>query len=108
MKFSKIIFLTIVSGSIGFLLIGDCKKPLPHNQRLICAESGLRIRTEPNLKSKRIGLIPYKTKILLLEEKKETVTILKTPGKWTRVDWKGKKGWVFGGFLCKKIEAQKK
>ena len=38
----------------------------------------------------------------LLEEKGEDISLAGTTGKWSKVDWNGKTGWVFGGFLSEK------
>jgi hypothetical protein len=67
--------------------------------RWITADVGLRIRTGPGLNHEKIGLIPFAEKVVLLEETGTTLTIQGATGKWSKVDWDGTIGWVFGGFL---------
>jgi hypothetical protein len=67
--------------------------------RWITADVGLRIRTGPGLNHEKIGLIPFADKVILLEETGTTLAIQGATGKWSKVDWDGTIGWVFGGFL---------
>ncbi len=62
---------------------------------------GLRMRETPDTSGKVIVVIPDKAEVKFISEKSETVTIGSTTGKWTEIEWQGKKGWVFGGFLKK-------
>ncbi|MBN1798813.1 MAG: SH3 domain-containing protein [Spirochaetales bacterium] len=67
--------------------------------RWITADIGLRIRKGPGLNYEKIGLIPFAEKVMLLEETGNTLTIQGATGKWSKIDWHGTIGWVFGGFL---------
>src|SRR4030042_2221892 len=69
------------------------------NSRWITAGQGLYMREAPDEKSKKIETIPYGKEVTFIEESGEDVTMLNTTGKWTKIEWNGKKGWVFGGFL---------
>jgi len=67
--------------------------------RYVTVKDGLNMREEPSPTGKKMATIPYKEGVLKLEEMSETFTIDKTEGKWTKITWQGKTGWVFGGFL---------
>jgi len=69
--------------------------------RWVNATAGLRIRDEANLDGNVIGVIPYAEKIMLLYEEERIETIDNTTGKWSKIRWQEKEGWVFGGFLQK-------
>jgi hypothetical protein len=71
----------------------------PNIERWITAQPGLRMRKSPNLKSEKICTIPYGEKVIILDEKNEIIKIADVNGKWTKVKWNDKVGWVFGGFL---------
>jgi hypothetical protein len=72
----------------------------------VCTKAGLRMRETPDQKGKQIALIPDSEKIVVLEEKSDEITISGKKGKWTRIEWKGKTGWAFGGFLCVDISPE--
>ncbi len=60
----------------------------------------LRMRASSNLKSKIIAVIPEGSQVKLVSEKGKVVMISGIKGKWSQVKWKGKTGWVFGGYLA--------
>ncbi|MEJ2663643.1 MAG: SH3 domain-containing protein [Spirochaetia bacterium] len=57
------------------------------------------MRKEPNLKSEIIDVIPYDSRIKVMEESDSEVIISGVKGKWCKVEWRGKIGWAFGGYL---------
>ena len=57
------------------------------------------MRTKPTTESIALGLIPFKTKVELVEVDTEVVTIGDTEGKWNKVKWGELIGWAFDGFL---------
>ncbi|MCB1169507.1 MAG: SH3 domain-containing protein [Leptospiraceae bacterium] len=63
------------------------------------AQSGLIIRSEPTTESAKLGLIPYGSSLTVLEQAGDTTTILGRQGRWSKVEFQGIQGWVFGGFL---------
>jgi len=65
------------------------------------ADGGLRMREAPDLNAELIITIPNGDEVMILEEKGVSITISGATGKWTRVKWKDKEGWVFGGFLSR-------
>ncbi len=91
------IFLTLVLAACT-LLAGNisCKKD---TARWIMEKQGVRMREVPDTNGKLIALIPYASKVELISEKGESLTIAGATGKWSEVKWNEKKGWVFGGFL---------
>jgi len=65
----------------------------------VTAKGGLRMRDAASTKGKKAGLIPHGTKVEILETSGDDMTISSATGKWTKVKWGEKVGWVFGGFL---------
>jgi hypothetical protein len=59
----------------------------------------LKIRQEPTQTAKQIGLAPKGSTLELLEEIGDEITISGATGKWSKVKYKGKTGYAFGGFL---------
>jgi hypothetical protein len=101
MKKIIITLIIILSFCISFVV---CKekpgnKDTNKNTALIDAKSGLKLRAKPNQNGKHIVTIPYKQKVQIIKEKRKSQTIAGRTGKWTKVKWKTKSGWVFGGFL---------
>jgi uncharacterized protein len=70
-----------------------------NNSKWVTTEAGLRMRENPDFKSKKIDTIPYADEVKILQEKGKNITISGATGKWCKVEWKDKTGWVFGGFL---------
>jgi hypothetical protein len=63
-------------------------------------ESGLNMRETPDTKGKIIILIPFNSKVEIIErENGVSYNINGRSGSWTNVKYKNKTGWVFGGFL---------
>jgi hypothetical protein len=60
---------------------------------------GLNLRDAPAVNGKIIGLIPRGGAVTVLGETGDEVKLLGRTGRWTRVRWEGKTGWVFGGLL---------
>jgi hypothetical protein len=69
--------------------------------RWVNATAGLRIRDSASLDSNVIGAIPYGEKVILLHEQDKEEEIEGITGRWSRIRWQDKEGWVFGGFLQK-------
>jgi hypothetical protein len=67
--------------------------------RWIDADVCLKLRSGPGTDYDTLEAIPYAEKVQLLEEEREAVTIGGVKGKWGKVSWNKKEGWVFGGFL---------
>lgn len=65
----------------------------------VTERSGLKLRGDKKLDGAVIALMPYRDGVTLLEESGEPVRIMGASGKWCRVEWDGKTGWAFGGFL---------
>jgi uncharacterized protein YgiM (DUF1202 family) len=93
-RYTVITFLVFVS----FLFVINCQANTD-DIRWVTADVGLNMRAAPDLKAEKIGLIPYGEKVKLIEETGDRITISGATGKWSKVQWKGKTGWVFGGFL---------
>jgi hypothetical protein len=96
---TKTLWIATTLAALG-LMAGACKPKVTDNGvRYVAVKDGLNMREEPSPTGKKMLTIPYRQEVLKLEEKPESFTIDKTEGKWTKVSWRGKTGWVFGGFL---------
>ncbi len=69
------------------------------------SSTGLKMRNEPNLKSKTVTVIPYGAQVMSFEESGKTFKVGKISGKWTKIKWQNYAGWSYGGFLVKKKPA---
>ena len=95
MKISASVLLALVS----IIFITSISYTEPDNKRYADAKTGLVLREIPDASGKKIALIPEKEEVTLLEEKEPAVTIAGKNGKWSKIKWKNKTGWAFGGFL---------
>ncbi|HMV44161.1 MAG TPA: SH3 domain-containing protein, partial [Leptospiraceae bacterium] len=68
----------------------------------INSDSGLKMRIEPDQKSKTIHTIFNGEEIIILEEKTEKVIIDNIENSWVKIQNKEKIGWVFKGYLSEK------
>jgi hypothetical protein len=71
------------------------------------AKSGLNLRAEQNLKSTKVGLIPFKSEIRLCYDSAKSVTIDGIKGKWVKAYWQNKEGFIFDGYVGKMISGSK-
>ncbi len=62
--------------------------------RRVNAEKGLRLREAPSESAQIVILIPHKSDVAFLEGQDREVTIAGVRGKWTRISWEGRTGWV--------------
>ncbi len=99
------ILMTTLSLTALGLLASACK-PKPDQPtsvgsgiRYVGVKDGLNMRETPSPTGKKMLTIPHGSSVYKLEEKPEVFTIDKIDGKWTKVSYKNKMGWVFGGFL---------
>jgi len=60
---------------------------------------GLQMYELPDVNSNKIEMIVFGEKIKALSEQKEIIFVAGEYGKWTKITWKDKTGWVFGGYL---------
>lgn len=95
--------LIMVVITFTLVLSAACSTSLTANLRFVTADVGLRMRIAPDLSQRQIETIPFNGKVTLLEESGEVLTIAGATGRWSRVNWKGLEGWVFGGFLAKEF-----
>ena len=70
------------------------------------ANGGLRMRAAANTSAAKVVTIPNGSQVIVLEESGEEIQLSGKSGKWAKVKFVDKEGWVFGGFLSdKKAEA---
>lgn len=63
------------------------------------AGGGLRLRISPNIEAKKIDLVPDGDVVETFGETGEIEIQDGKQGRWVKVKWKRKEGYVFGGFL---------
>ncbi len=97
-QFSKrIIFLSIVISFIVSAVVWE--EVQASDFRFVSSPHGLNLRSKPGTKSKRILILPFSAKVKVLKSKGKTTFFAERYGKWVNVDYSGKRGWVFSGFL---------
>ena len=65
----------------------------------VAADKGLTMREQPGVSGKAVIIIPDGSIVKVLKKGDKEETIGEKTASWYQVDWNGKKGWVFGGFL---------
>ena len=103
------IFLIMISALMFFCMcgkkdaqsskVGDGNSAA--NARFVSPADGLNLRDKPDTAGNKIVTIPSGESVSLIEETGSDVTIGSSTGKWSKVTWKDKTGWAFGGFLSK-------
>ena len=79
---------------------GETKKGEPKiESRYVTAKGGLRMRDKPDTNGAVLETVPEGEQVKFIQEAGDTITISGALGKWTRIKWKEKEGWGFGGFL---------
>lgn len=72
-----------------------------HEWYQVTAKPYLTLHLEPNLKSKKIGEIPYKSLVKLIKYTGTEQTISNSTAHWALIEYKDKKAYVFGAYLKK-------
>ena len=90
----------LIFGFVIIVLLAGCKET-KKVYRWATAGNGLWLRSAPRTPSRKIILIPYGVKVSLLKELKQTHTLAGKTGTWCKLEYKGKIGYAFGGFLSK-------
>jgi hypothetical protein len=97
--------LAMKEGDSPESIIEDKEIIITENSRKVISEGGLRMRDAPDISGSKIAVIPRGNIVELLEESGEMITISGVTGKWSRVKWKNRTGWVFGGFLSQDVKS---
>ncbi len=95
----KLAELAMREGDTPETVIEKKEPVITEKSRKIISKGGLRMRDAPDITGNKIAVIPRGDIVELLEESGERITISGATGKWSKVSWKNKTGWVFGGFL---------
>ena len=77
------------------------EETLINEDRWIDAPDGMRMREQPDSSSNTVTVIPSFSKVLLIEETGEEMTLQDHTGRWSFIEWDGQRGYVFGGYLSK-------
>ncbi len=94
----KKLLIVIIASLIASLFVsGICLAD--QDRRRVRSLGGLNLRDAPSTSGKAISLVPNGVDVLVIEESGSATTIQGVSGRWTKVEWGGKRGWVFGGFL---------
>ncbi|MCR9144207.1 MAG: SH3 domain-containing protein [bacterium] len=98
MKLKSALLITVLALSSGVLSI-HCGESASGIAMYASAKSGLIVRSAPSTGSEKLGLIPYRGEVTVLEQGENEETIAGKTGRWALIDHNGQDGWVFGGFL---------
>ena len=92
----KLLFLVLsflsILGTFGTLKAEDILL-------IVQAKGGLKLRTEPNLNSKVITVIPEGEIVQYIESTDASYTVDDIDGDFFKIQWKGNVGYSFGGYL---------
>ncbi|MEZ4949436.1 MAG: SH3 domain-containing protein [Saprospiraceae bacterium] len=73
-----------------------------NDKLLVCAESGLVLRSEPTLKGEKLGLLKYGSEVMVIDTSAGNPYVYEDiEGKWLFVEFQEMKGFVFDGFLTR-------
>ncbi len=100
MKIKVILLIQLVFASLFVQPLGaqnaDC---MYIENYMVIAPSGMRMRSEPNLKSKVVTYVPKDSILQACEEDFGEMTYEDIKGDWLAVKYNGFKGYMFDGFL---------
>ena len=65
----------------------------------VAADKGLTMREQPGVSGKSIVIIPNGSTVKIFKKGDGEEKIGEKTAPWYQVEWDGKRGWVFGGFL---------
>jgi hypothetical protein len=68
-------------------------------KKLVTSADGLLMRDKPDISGKTITVMPFNSKIVILEENIKKDNILKVSGYWVKVRFGNYEGYCFDGFL---------
>ncbi len=92
----------IPSEDLALATENDLDSKLVETYKYVTAPSGLSLREYNNLQSKKLGKMPYGTKVkILTPEVKQTMTVGGISGAMDEVEFNHKKGFAFNGYLSK-------
>lgn len=60
---------------------------------------GITLRAEPSQQGRKLAVIPLGEAVRVVSETGDKLYLAGTFGRWTELEWKGNKGWAFGGQL---------
>lgn len=60
---------------------------------------GMMLREKPSAKEAKVGYAPYNSSVKILGKDGPEETIYGVKARWYKVEYDGKKGWMFSGFL---------
>jgi len=98
------VFRTIISPIIITLFIISCKEKTIQvaNEKTIYVAfdyAGVRLFKKKDLNAKKIAVIPFGQKVVLIKKDKKKQKVGEIIGNWIYIKWKGKKGWVFNTLI---------
>lgn len=69
------------------------------NELQVIVKPAVVFRQSPDIKGKIIGKIPFGKSVAVVDREGPEANLMGLTGKWTKVSYAGKTGWVFGAFL---------
>lgn len=99
MKMKKIGVLVLLAVMIAACSKGGNDATKSESVMYVDAGAGLRMRSSADTGAAVIVTIPNGSQVAVLEIAEPQIEISGKTGRWTKVQYQGKEGWVFGGFL---------
>ncbi|KAB2933992.1 MAG: SH3 domain-containing protein [Leptonema illini] len=99
MKMKKIGVLVLLAVMIAACSKGGNDATKSESVMYVDAGAGLRMRSSADTGAAVILTIPNGSQVAVLEIAEPQIEISGKTGRWTRVKYQDKEGWVFGGFL---------
>ena len=72
-------------------------------KKYVVPKDGLKMYADNKFRSWKICTVPYRASVKILKTAEENRVYRGRYGKWVRVQWEDKKGWVFGGLLSDRV-----
>lgn len=99
MKMKKIGVLVLLAVMIAACSKGGNDATKSESVMYVDAGAGLRMRSSADTGAAVILTIPNGSQVAVLEIAEPQIEISGKTGRWTKVQYQGKEGWVFGGYL---------
>jgi len=96
-----LIILNIAFGILLFILKSHSNSYSESFDARVNSRNGLRLRQTPSATAETVAKIPYFEIVKVLRTNGPTDVFRNTSKNWYFIEYKGKKGWIWGGYLTK-------
>lgn len=73
----------------------------PEGLELATTTTGINMRSDASLEADKVTVVPEGKSVAIIEVKDELIEINGNEGSWTKINYNGTEGWVFGAHLQK-------